>query len=422
MATTRFPILSRAERDRRFALAHAFMDANCLDALILGQTGSRIFQYFTTSQQYLSNEPNGQNAIVVVPRHSDPVLLLIRTQWGQVWVDAQEGVTPWIEDYRIAEGDVNVVSVLKEKKITKGRVGLVLPGAGAGAYGPVKAGALIDPLWMWIASAYPKLEGLDVGLPFGIATLAKSKEELKIVRYLAKVSEQALEAFVDAARIGATEIDLYAAAMAVFTAAGVDCGNILIVNGHRQAGMGLPRFVLPNRSIRKLKAGDVIVNETFPVYAGIEAQLSLAVHIGEPSKDALAAHAACVDAHRAAMAAMRPGVAFQDVWQAMYARVDAAGCWNWTPLIHSLSPMSFVGQQHHNLKARDDLPEALRLPEWPPAPPAHNATLLEEGMFFSVEPGAAIGRHRSRTGAIGLVTKSGSAELTKIGTQLHVRA
>lgn len=416
-----FPILSLKERDRRFAAARALMAEHDLEVLILGQTGNRIFQYFTASQQYLSNEPNGQNAIVVLPRSGEPVLLAIRTQWGQIWADRQEGVEPWIADCRIAERDNTVISVLRERGITGGRVGLVLPGGGAGAYGTVRSGALADPLWQWISGEFPALEGVDLVLPFSLMTLAKSAEELAIVRYLAAVSDEALAAFVDAARIGATEIDLYAAAMGVFVKAGVDCGNIMIVPGHQPAGMGLPRFLLPNGPIRKLRAGDVVITETFPVYAGIEAQLSLAVHIGEPSQDALVAHKACQDAHAAGLAAMRPGATFQHVWQAMYDAVAAAGCWNWTPLIHALSPMSLLGQQHHGLEQRESLPPELRLPAWPPAVPPHNSTVLTPGMFFAVEPGAATGLHRSRTGAIGLVTDEGSACLTSVGTQLHVR-
>lgn len=421
MAEKSFPMLSRRERDRRFALADDFMDRHDLDIMILGQTGNRIFQYFTTSQQYLSNEPNGQNALVVLVRGVQPVLLAIRTQWGQIWADEQDGAEPWISDYRLSEGQTNIISVLKEKGVSRGRVGLVLPPAGAGAYGPVQAGALSDPLWKWISGEFPELEGVDVCLPFSLATLPKSAEEQNIIHYLAKVSDDALGAFVDAAHIGATEVDLYAAAMEVFVRAGIDCGNIMIVPGHRPTGMGLPRFLLPNRPVQKLKAGDVIITETFPVYAGIEAQLSLAVHIGEPTRDALAAHKACQQAHDACLATMRPGVSFHEVWQAMYDAVDAAGCWNWTPLIHALSPMSWLGQQHHKLTDRKDLPPELRLPAWPPAASPHNHLPLEEGMIFAIEPGAATGMNRSRTGAIGLVTADGGTALTRVGTQLHVR-
>lgn len=416
-----FPVLSHHERDRRLALARAFMDSHDLEVLILGQTGNRIFQYFTASQQYLSNEPNGQNATVVLVRGREPVLLAIRTQWGQIWAEQREGAEPWIADYRLAEGDTNVIAVLREFGVSRGRVGLMLPPAGAGAYGPVQAGALNDPLWRWISAEFPDLEGVDVVLPFSLATLAKSDEELAIVRYLSEASDTALTTFVDAARIGASEIDLYAAAMEVFVRAGIDCANIMIVPGHQPAGMGLPRFLLPNRPPRRLAAGDVVITETFPVYAGIETQLSLAVHIGEPSRDALTAHRACQDAHAACLAAMRPGVSFHAVWEAMFAACQAAGCWNWTPLIHSLSPMSWLGQQHHGLAERDDLPPELRLPAWPPAAPPHNHLPLEAGMIFAIEPGAATGHNRSRTGAVGLVTADGGAALTSIGTALHIR-
>lgn len=421
MTERHFPILSRRERDRRFAMTRRFMEDHDLEALVLGQTGSRIFQYFTASQQYLSNEPNGQGAIVVFLRASEPVLLVSRTQWGQVWADQQEGVDPWIEDYRLAERDQTVVSVLREKGVESGRVGLVLPGAGAGAYGQVQSGALADPLWTWISQEFPAVKGVDSVLAYSLITMAKSPEEQQVVRQLGKVSDEALTAFVDAAGVGATEIDLHAAAMEVFVRAGVDCSNIMIVPGHLPAGMGLPRFLLPNRPPRPFRSGDVYMTETFPVLAGIETQLSLAVHIGDPSDDALTAHKACQDAHAAAMRTMRPGATFHEVWQAMYDAVESAGCWNWTPLIHSLSPMCWLGQQHHRLVERNDLPIELRLPPMPPAAPAHNHLPLAEGMIFSVEPGAAIGQNRSRTGALAMVTADGAVELTSVGTKLHVK-
>lgn len=422
MSDSAFPILSRRERDRRFAITRQFLEAQDLDALVIGQTGSRVFQYFTASQQYLSNEPNGQGAVVVFPRASDPVLLTMRTQWGQIWADAQEGVAPWIKDYRLAEGDQNVVSVLRERGLDIGRLGLVLPGSGAGAYGQVRTGALADPMWSWINAELPGLEGVDAVLPYSLVSMPKSEEEQAVARRLGAISDEALSAFVDAAKIGASEIDLHAAAMGVFVRAGVDCGNVMIVPGHLPAGMGLPRFLLPNRPPRPFRPGDVLMTETFPVLAGIEAQLSLAVHIGEPTKDALIAHKACQDAHAAAMNALSPGVTFHQVWEAMYEAVAGAGCWNWTPLIHSLSPMCWLGQQHHGLAARSDLPPELRLPVWPPAPPPHNHLPIEVGTLFSIEPGAAIGRNRSRTGALALVTPNGAVELTSVGTKLHIKS
>src|SRR5262249_21005002 len=98
MQTTTYPMLTRAERDRRFALARSFMEERGLDAFVFTGGGSRILHYWITNQHYLSNEPEG---IVVLPRESEPVLFLARNRWGLVHTDLREGVQPWIEDFRL---------------------------------------------------------------------------------------------------------------------------------------------------------------------------------------------------------------------------------------------------------------------------------------------------------------------------------
>lgn len=421
-AIDHYPVLSRNERDRRLNLARALMEREDLDALILGQGGSRVFQYFAISQQYFSNEPDGQGAVLVIPRDREPVLLALRTQWGQIWAEQRDGAEPWITDYRRTEADSNVVSVLKEMGLVRGRVGVVLSGAAGAAYGGRPVGSLGDPLWQWVSQALPELQGCDVSLLLSIAALPKSAEEQAVARYIAKSAEDAHTAYIGAAHSGGTEIEMHGAAMAVFARAGVECQNIMMVMGNQAAGMGLPRFLLPNRAPRRLRAGDVVLNEMFPSCAGIDGQLSLAVHVGEPTPAALKAHQTCQKAHAAAMAAIKPGVTFLSVWEAMRDAVFSAGCWNWTPLIHSLSPMALVAPQHHDLDKQLELDPELRLSPWPPHMPPTMGTVLEEGMLFSVEPGAALGGQRSRTGCYVLVTKDGAEALTGIGTELHVVA
>ncbi len=417
-----YPVLSRGERDRRLGLARSLMAREGLEGLILAQGGSRVFQYFAISQQYFSNEPDGQGALLVIPREGEPVLLALRTQWGQIWAEQQDGAEPWIADYRRHEGECNLVAVLKEKGLVRGTLGLLLGGAAGAAYGPRGGGALADPLWRWVQEELPALQGRDVSALLSLAVLRKSPEEQTVARYIAAVAERAVAAYVAAARMGGTEIEMHGAALAVYAAAGVECQNIMMVLGNHAAGMGLPRFLLPNRPPRRLRAGDVVMNEMFPTCAGIDGQLSLAVHIGEPTPQALKAHQTCRLAHAAALVTMRPGVTFGAVWEAMRDVVFANGCWNWTPLIHSLSPMALVAPQHHDLDKQPGLDPALRLPPWPPRQPPAMNVVLEEGMLFSVEPGAALGGQRSRTGCLVLVTASGAEALTGIGTELHVVA
>ena len=412
-----YPMLTLKERDRRFELTRKFMDTHGLDVLVLTGGGGRILRHWCINQFYLSNEPDGQGAIVVFPRHSPPVLFLLRTQWGSVQHFVNIGIEPWIADFRLSEpGSVECISsVLRDRKLQNGRAGVV-SAAGEGRFG-----SLAEPLWQAVQAQFPGLKSIDVAAAFTVATLAKSDEELELARAAGRAAENAGAALVDAAGEGVSEIELYAAAAEQFARGGVDDYVFMMVVADEMAGLGYgqPRWLFPHRQPRKLKAGDVVMAEFFPVYGGIDTQMQVCLSVGEPSKRTR--HIADVTraSYDAGVAALKPGVTFESVWKAMQEPVFAAGCWDWDPFVHSL-PMQLLGPMHTKLKGRTDVHESLRNLEAWPAPNAGNAVILEKGMLFAVEPGAALGDDRILLGNLCAVTKDGSEELTTFGSKLHV--
>lgn len=417
----RFPFLSLAERDRRHDLARRFMDEQNLDALVLTEGGSRCFRHWTVNQFYLSNEPDGQCPIVVMPRNSPPVLFLIRTHWGIVQNELTEGVQPWIEDLRLSEPDpaVCVADFLNERGLGRGRIG-VIASAANNAW-PHLYGSLEDPLWRAIGARLPDVEGVDVATPFTLLALPRSAEEVELARAAGRALDEAGRSVLAAAKIGMTEVDLYAASVEALARGGCDQQYFLLSSGSEIWGIQQPRWFFPKREPRVMAAGDIVFLEFFPAYGGIDTQMQICIHFGAPSEQVQSMAKAGRAAYEAGNAALRPGARFGDVWRPMADAIASAGGWSWGPNIHSL-PLQLMGEMHQGLHGRNDLPEVFRgLPtwDWGDRSPIDDL-VMKEGMLFANEPGIAMGRQRLYQGNMVVCGANGAEELTTMGGHLHV--
>jgi hypothetical protein len=88
-----------------------------------------------------------------------------------------------------------------------------------------------------------------------------------------------------------------------------------------------------------------------------------------------------------------------------------AGCWGYTPLVHSLGPhflagRTLVNQDQVKLDVRYAGASAVR----------QRKAVLQPGMVFAFEPNACIGNHRVNIGGTVIVTATGCEELNHIPT------
>ena len=91
-----------------------------------------------------------------------------------------------------------------------------------------------------------------------------------------------------------------------------------------------------------------------------------------------------------------------------------AGCWAYTPLVHSVSPHFLLG------RTRIDMPEDLGVRYVGPAGdvrPVRNVP-LQAGMVLAFEPNACLGSHRVNIGGTIILTPDGPEELNTIPTRL----
>jgi Xaa-Pro aminopeptidase len=115
----------------------------------------------------------------------------------------------------------------------------------------------------------------------------------------------------------------------------------------------------------------------------------------------------------AGLKALKPGISMADLLGAMEEPLKTAGCWGYTPLVHSLAPHFLAGNSMVN---RENVKLNVRLAGPPRA--VNRQRVLEAGMVFAFEPNACLGDHRVNIGGTVVVTPTGCEALNDIPTRV----
>ena len=119
----------------------------------------------------------------------------------------RRGFAPWVKDVRLGAGGARVAEVLKERGLARSRIGLV-------GFGPTAPGEMegLLPLGFHanLLESLPDATIGDFTLAFTDFMLAKSAEEIALLRFAARVSEEACRVMMEAARPGVSEALVYA--------------------------------------------------------------------------------------------------------------------------------------------------------------------------------------------------------------------
>src|ERR1700728_2454157 len=113
------PILSLAERDRRWANVRKLMRERGFDGLLVA--GFRSREMYET---YISDDYH--EGCVIFPLDGDPVVIswaylrVMRARWS-----AERGTMLWVDDYRVATSGTAVAAVIREKKLGDSNLGVV---------------------------------------------------------------------------------------------------------------------------------------------------------------------------------------------------------------------------------------------------------------------------------------------------------
>lgn len=406
-----FPMLSTAEKERRWSQTRKFMREKGLGALI-GIGG------FNTNrlQPYLTN--TGADGIIVFPLESEPVYFGGGWDIGMNFDNARRGIVPWVKDTRVTMDPVDAArKLVSERGLEASRIGIF---GLSNASTPI-GGTAGFPEGKHFMEVFQEIDLADVTTEYGLTMLKKSKEEQAMVRHAAKACERAVQALIDECCVGALEPDLYAAVLNALAREGCDVTPINILMTVEPEAMGFVcghQWFYPRRPPKSLETGDVVQAEIFAWYGGQDCQAQVSISIGEPDRERLHIADTTRRAYEAGVSQIRPGNTFSSVWKAMRQIIVDNGCWAASPVAHSLSPVLLVGEMNAGLMEAD-VDQCFKAPAFVPGYNDENL-ILEEGMVLAIEPCVAKGYKKVLSGGAVLVTADGAEELHTLSPHFHI--
>jgi Xaa-Pro aminopeptidase len=398
------PTLSLAERDRRWANVRKLMRERGFDGLLVA--GFRSREMYET---YISDDYN--EGCVIFPLEGDPVVItwaylrVMRARWSQ-----ERGATLWVGDYRVATSGTGVAEVLREKHLAESNLGVV----GLSSQAPTEIyGAIPANFWMELTAALPKARWQDISEEFSHQMLVKSDEELAQVRYAARAAEAACKVIAEVAAPGVGEEVVFAEGTAEMLRHGIGVRYPVIVmnSGPHTLSWGPPRWTTSGEAPRILQRGDLMQAELMPLCGNQEVQVQMTVALDPLDDTNKTCERVALESYAAGIKALKPGIAFADLLAAMEEPLKSAGCWGYTPLVHSVGPhflagRTLVNQDQVKLDVRYAGANAARARQ----------AILQPGMVFAFEPNACIGTHRVNIGGTVIVTATSCEELNHIPT------
>src|ERR1700688_2471753 len=400
------PNLSLAERDRRWANVRKLMRDRGFDGLLVA--GFRAREMYET---YISDDYN--EGCVIFPLEGDPVVItwaylrVMRARWSQ-----ERGTTLWVDDYRVATSGTGVAEVFREKKLAESNLGVV----GLSSQAPTEIyGAIPANFWMELTAALPKARWQDISEEFSHLMLIKSVEELAQVRYAARAAEAACKVIAEVAAPGVGEEVVFAEATGEMLRHGIGMRYPMIVmnSGPHTLSWGPPRWTTTGEAPRILARGDLMQAELMPLCGNQEVQVQMTVALDPLDDINKKCERVARECYEAGLKTMRPGIKFADLLAVMEEPLKSAGCWGYTPLLHSVGPHFLAGR---TLVNQDQVKLDVRYAGANAARVRH--AILQPGMVFAFEPNACIGTHRVNIGGTVIVTAAGCEELNHIPTSV----
>lgn len=409
---TKVPTFSRAERDRRWGLARRLMDEQGLDALIVYGDREASFPAPFAPDTYFTNDRPG--AVIVFPRGGEPISLVAFPMAVADNMQARlRQESTWIRPENIYAGKMGVAiaGLLDERGLGNGTIGVI----GLEPYPPFYFdGAMPYNTWKAVLDRFPDVTFKPVQRAFFDLIATRSTEELEAVRWSAQVGEEMCQAMLAATRPGATEGDVYAAAIDVCPKHAGFTGFLILGSGPEYLSWGPPTWTYRPHAPRVLREGDVLLAEVFCSVGMLETQHQPTIAVGKVHEDFHKAAAVARESYERGLELLRPGRKFADVVRGMEQPVRKAGGGHVHPWIHGMNPFGtisgFVG-----VTPPPGLRDYGRVGQ---VPLVGGDVVLRPGMTFAVEPNCAFGRRAVNVGGTVIIGEHEPLELNHVATRL----
>ena len=268
--------------------------------------------------------------------------------------------------------------------------------AGPAAKGTI---AVSDELWsvftLRLQQAMPGARWSEGGQLLRPLRMIKDDREISLLEEAAHRTDETWEEFLTTTITGLTEWDVRERLMGLIAARGLTPTFCNVGSG--------PNGASPHQTAsgRVIGPGDAVVCDWGGTLEGYHSDVTRTAHVGEPAAEFVRAYEAVLAANQAALEAVRPGVACQEVDRAARGVLTAAGYGE-----------AFIHRTGHGL--------GLSIHEEPYLVEG-NTLLLAAGMVFSDEPGVYFpGRFGIRIEDTVVCTADGGRRLHEATRELRV--
>jgi len=301
-------LLSKEEFDRRFIGIWKLMGEQALEALIVYAIAHREFlgntRYFTNcpliTRRHYVVIPLGRDPILLVPDHTDD-----RPRKYSVIEDIR-----CIGDGHMAEMPVEIVKILRDLKLERGKIGIV----GMENLMPVRD-------FLIFKEGLPQARFLDATDLLNRFRMKKSLEEIELVKKAGALVDEAYRTFLEMAHPGEREFDIIAEVKKVLTKGGAE--DIFMITTSGPSIIGL----LEPPTSRMIEKGDVFLfNCELAGEGGYWAEIERPVAFSDIRSDFWKVFEVAKEAVRAGIEIMKPGHTAGEVATRVINFIKEAGC------------------------------------------------------------------------------------------------
>lgn len=387
------PFLPRREFERRWSATQQRMEAAGLDVLLAYGDDHAVFG--PAHVRYLANFPvHFEPACVVVPVSGEPILVTGPETAAHAELVAATSHIAALREFGVPGEEYPYITMLSLAQV----IGDLL-GETPRRVGVVGLDQMAVETWERLRPALGSAEIIRFDDVLVALRKRKSLDEISILRHAFSLTERAMDAALQACRVGAYEFEVAAAAEFAMRSGGAEGTAIDTIVA---SGVDNSRPIIGRTGHRQLRADEPIALTIAPRYEGYGAPIGRLVHLGDPSIVLRQAAEAALEAQRRSVAALRPGIQCREV--------DAAG-------------RSYLQENGYGEYCAYGVAHSVGVQEFePPFFGPSNREIIEESMVVSVDIPLYFGPWGGfRTEDSFLVTQDGAEPLTTVQPGLIVR-
>ena len=315
--------LSKQERNRRYEQLRKIMGKDGIDALVVvGNNHATGNPFFSTGNfRYLTDFfIFSLYGLLLFFRESDPIMLVpmeLQETFGKKY--------SWINDVRISLNYAETVTlILEEKKLSKGKIGLV------------SMESIPASTYLSFKETLPKTNFFDAASILLPLRFIKGEEERQLLKKAAELNDGAYKEVLKRLQPGMKEYEVAGILEGYHRGNGADKTFNLVFSGSfpvTKEGtpfQGLPWC--PGR--REIEKGDCVHLEMTTVYGGYWNQLVRIISVGSQNAELTRFHEATVATMQAGVSAMKVGTKMSEAVQTMARTAEENNFKLTTPMGH----------------------------------------------------------------------------------------